>query len=108
MKPLFSEVDPYTGLRTEYAVDNDGHMVERTVADNAAMHMDYSKALSNAPEYSQQGIKTGYWHVGHIPPEVAVKWLAEGFNVYAAHPSEVVAKLRQPEYAYLRTTHRKF
>lgn len=108
MKTLFKETDPLTGVTTEYALNGDGQMVERTTADNARPHLEYSTTLAKDEDYTRHGIKESYWHVGHVPPEVCVKWLAEGFNVYTAHPSEVIKRLRQPEYAYLRTTNRKF
>ena len=107
MDTFAKEVDPLTGVTTEYAF-KDGKMYQRTTSDSAAVHLDYSRALANNTEYSAHGIKNSYWHTGHIPPDVIVKWLAEGFDVYAAHPDEILARLRTPEYAYLRTTSRRF
>lgn len=108
MKTLFKETDPLTGITTEYGINSDQQLVERTIAQRDTKQIDYAKALANDDDYSKRGIKESYWQVGYIPPEVCVKWLGEGFNPYTAHPSEIIARLRKPEYAHLRTTHRKF
>ena len=107
MNPVSREVDPLTGVVTEYAF-KDGKLYQRTTSDTAAAHLDYSRTLANDPAYSAHGIKNNMWHTGHVPPDVIVKWLGEGFNAYTAHPDEILARLRTPEYAYLRTTSRRF
>jgi hypothetical protein len=107
MKIIQREHDPLTGVTTEIGFA-DGKFVQRTSVDDSTAHVEYSKTLQNAPDYSAHGIKESYWHVGHVPPEVVLRWMNEGFNAYTAHPSEIMKRLRQPEYAYLRTTHRKF
>jgi len=107
MEPVASEYDPVTGVLTEYAF-GDGKMYVRTSVLDSAHHLRYTAALRNDPGYSKRGIKNDMLHTGHIPPEVVLRWQKEGFDVITAHPDEINKRLQRPEYAYLRTTDRKF
>ena len=109
MKTLFTEHDPLTGWVTEYLTDGKS-LMERTTVDVAASRkvVDYTTALQNDTEYSKQGIKGDWWHVGTIPAEVQLEWLNQGYDITKMSTAEILQQLRKPEYARLRATSGKF
>jgi hypothetical protein len=105
MKHLFTEVDPTTGLKSEYLTDGKV-LMERTSADRQATTdtLDHLARLSTDENYSSDGIKQDWWHVGSIPAEVWLHWKNEGFDIFTASTEEILKKLRHPDYARLRAT----
>lgn len=105
MQTLFTEMDPYTGIQTEYLSDGKS-LVERTTASQAITRatVDHTQRLANDADYSAEGIKAGWWHVGSVPAEVWLRWKNEGFDIFTASTPEILKKLRDPDYAYLRAT----
>ncbi len=89
MKHIFYERDPVTGRTT--AIPG---LAQKVVDSNARMR--------NDPNYRRRGVKNEFQHVGRIPSEVWLRWMNEGFNVFTAHPSEIIKRLRDPDYAKLR------
>jgi hypothetical protein len=105
MKTLFTEVDPTTGLKSEYLTDGKV-LMERTTADRQATTdtLDHLQRLAADETYSKDGIKGDWWHVGSIPAEVWLQWANEGFDIFTASTDEILKKLRHPDYARLRAT----
>ena len=105
MKHLFTEVDPATGLKSEYLTDGES-LVERITADKQATTdtLDHLARLSTDENYSKEGIKGDWLHVGSIPAEVWLQWKNEGFDIFTASTDEILKKLRHPDYARLRAT----
>jgi len=103
MKHLFVERDAATGLQREYLFDG-RRLTERTTAipGLAKRVMDNNARMRNDGDYKKRGIKNDLQHVGTIPSEVWIRWMNEGFNVLTADPSEIIKKLRDPDYANLR------
>lgn len=105
MKRILHEVDPFTGLETEWFGDGE-RLVERTSASDANTRavLDVNKRLANEPEYAKRGIKNDMQHVASIPADVWLRWKAEGFDIFTASTEEVLKKLRNPDYAHLKVT----
>ena len=105
MKTIHTEVDAVTGLRRE--VQTDGrHMREITRSDAGATRetLDHLARLRNDEAYAKQGIKEGWHHAATIPMEVVLQWRNDGFDVFTAHPNEILKRLRQREYELLKAT----
>lgn len=105
MKTIHTEVDAVTGLRRE--VQTDGrNMREITRSDAGATRatLDHLARLRNDESYAKQGIKEGWHHAATIPMEVVLQWRNEGFDVFTAHPNEILKRLRQREYELLKAT----
>jgi hypothetical protein len=105
MQTLFTELDPYTGIQSEYLSDGKT-LIERTTASQAHTHasVDRTKALANDADYAKRGIKQSFKHEASVPAEVWLRWKNEGFDIFSASTSEILKKLRDPDYAYLRAT----
>lgn len=105
MKTLFTETDPYSGLHREVQFDGRG-MREVTRSDAGATRatLDHLQRLRGDDAYAKRGIKDGWYHAATIPMEVVVEWMNEGFDVFTAHPSEILKRLRQRDYEKLRAT----
>jgi hypothetical protein len=105
MQTLFTELDPYTGIQTEYLSDGK-KLIERTTASQAHTHasVDHTRMLANDPSYSAAGIKADWWHAASVPGEVWLRWKNEGFDIFSASTEDILKKLRDPDYAYLRAT----
>jgi len=106
MKTLFTEVDPHTGLKSEYLTEDGSTLTERITADRQATTdtLDHLGRLANDERYSKDGIKQDWWHVGSIPAEVWLQWKNEGFDIFTASTEEIMKKLRDPDYQRLRAT----
>jgi hypothetical protein len=57
----------------------------------------------NARAESSKGKGSDFWHVGHIPASVGLKWLVEeGLDLWnPAHQDGVLKKLECSDYRYL-------
>lgn len=70
--------------------------------------LELNKAMANDTDYTHQGIKRDMWHYAQIPNGVAMKWLIEeGLDIYDDNAwPQIMRKLNDPQYAYLKTTHK--
>ena len=105
MKTIFTELDPLMGVRRE--VQTDGrHFREVTSSDAAHTRASLDKLarLRNDESYARDGIKKGWHHVADIPAAVVLQWMNEGFDVFKAHPSEIIKRLRDRDFEKLRAT----
>lgn len=90
-----------TGLITTVGVQDDKLVFEYDQDVSAAL--DYAEKLRNSPEYATEGIKRSWFHAGHISEIVALKMKFEdGFDVYEAHPKEIIAFLMKHKEKYGR------
>lgn len=104
MELLNQEYDPLLGVTTQHHVLEDGRVVIKKSAD-ITPHVEYSKLLANADEYTKNGIKAGMWHVGHIDPITIVDLRTKcGIDVYTAGVREIVAGLKKLGRDHLITT----
>lgn len=105
MKTIYTEHDSLYGLRREVQTDGRG-MREVTHSDAAATRqtMDHLQRLRSDADYAKRGIKEGWHHAATIPAEVVVEWLNQGFDVFKAHPTEILKRLRDRDYEKLRAT----
>ncbi len=68
MKRILHEIDPFSGIETEWLGDGKD-LVERTSANDqwTKAVLDVNKRLANEPEYAKRGIKNDMQHVASIP-----------------------------------------
>lgn len=101
--------DPVTGLEQWFSYDsqNDTTII-RTVGDCEPI-IEANKKMANDNDFTSHGIKDGMWLYASIPAAVQVKWLVEhGVDVYNKHHGPQISRLLEdPEYRYLKTTHKK-
>lgn len=105
MKQILQQTDPYTGLQTEWR--GDGKRLIEVVtahADVTRKVLDSNTKLRNEPMYAKRGIKNDMQHAARVPAEVWVQWANEGFDIFTAHPREILKKLRDRDYERLRVT----
>jgi hypothetical protein len=105
MKTIHTETDPHTGLRRE--VQTDGRGVREVTSSNAAttqQTLDHLQRLRSDESYAKEGIREGWHHAASVPAEVWLQWKNEGFDIFTAHPSEIIKRLRAREYEKLRAT----
>lgn len=105
MKSIHTEIDAFTGLRRD--VQTDGRLIREvttTDSSNTRATLDHLQRLRADESYAKQGIKEGWHHAATIPAEVVIEWLNQGFDVFTAHPTEILKRLRQRDYEKLRAT----
>lgn len=105
LKTIYTEYDPLVGVHRD--VQTDGrNMREVTRTDPGATRatLDRLQTLRSDDAYAKQGIKEGWHHAATIPMEVVVEWMNQGFDVFTAHPSEILKRLRNRDYEKLRAT----
>lgn len=68
--------------------------------DDVDVHLDYSRALQNEPEYWKEGVKKDMVHYAHVPPSILMKWHWMGVNINNAR--ELVNMVNRPEWRYLK------
>lgn len=105
MKTIHTEYDPLMGVRRE--VQTDGRLMREVTSSDPATtraSLDHMQRLRNDESYSRDGIKKGWHHVADIPPELVLQWMNEGFDVFKAHPSEILKRLRDRDFERLRAT----
>jgi len=71
--------------------------------------LEANKLMQLDTERTAAGIKEEFWHYAKIPNIIAMKWLKEkGVDIFdKGHEKAVFALLNDPEYLYLKTTHKK-
>ena len=71
-------------------------------------YIEYAKRMRNDEEYTRQGIKNNFWHVGTLPMVIVHRWHKEGFDISKADTKSLLAKIASdPEaQAYLTTNKR--
>lgn len=100
--------DEVTGLLTWHSYDaqTDETIISYT-ADSTPI-LERNKAMANDTEYSSKGIKDEFWHYATIPVAVQMDWLInKGVDIYNKdHSAKISQLLNDPEYRYLKTTHK--
>lgn len=62
-------------------------------------YLEYAKAMRNDEEYTRQGIKNNFWHVGTLPMIVVARWAKEGFDITTADTKSLMAKIQSDPMA---------
>ena len=72
--------------------------------------LEVNKKLANDDDYTRHGFKQGFYQVASIPVGLQMKWLIEeGLDIYDDNAwPQIKRKLNDPEYQYLRTTHKRW
>lgn len=98
--------DPITGLRTWFDYDASTDTTELYYDQEVDDILELNKAMANDEDYSKNGIKQGWWHIGSIPASLIMKWrVEEGIDVYNKdHTKRVLAKLNDADFSRLKTT----
>jgi hypothetical protein len=57
----------------------------------------------NKSDYNPRGAKSEFWHIGHIPASVGLKWLVEtGLDMWNPdHSDDLAKRLMDSDYRYL-------
>ena len=83
MSKRLLDYDPFTGITQYFTYDaeTDRTIIESTADVEASLEL--GKAMQNHPEYSKDGIKSGWWHFAHIDPILIEKWRIEkGIDIF--------------------------
>lgn len=105
MEKFQQEFDPLTGVETTFGFE-DGKLLIKKRADMTP-NLEYADALRNSDEYSAQGIKRGFFHAIHVPPDSQVKLLQIGIDVYRATPKQIAAGMRKIGHDRFITTRKQ-
>lgn len=83
--------------------------IELTNEQDISGVIEANKMMANDDQYTRDGIKQDWWHYARIPNIIAFKWLKEeGIDIWNKnHKKRVFEKLNDPEYRYLKVTHKK-
>lgn len=105
MKTILTEFDPIAGVRREVQTDGRNFReITSSAPGTTQASLDNLQRLRSDTDYARAGIKKGWHHVADIPPEVILQWMNEGFDVFKAHPSEILKRLRNRDFEKLRAT----
>ena len=100
-------VDPDTGLQCwqDHDPNHPGRFKLRYTQEVTPM-LDEIATLANDTDRKRRGIKQGWWHVGHIPDVVWLKWkLEENIDIFnPEHSKHIMKKLQSPDYRRLMAT----
>lgn len=93
------------GVRTKIKVEDDKLVICRDQDLSAAI--DYATKLRNADQYSADGIKKGWWHVGHVPAICYLPLKRIGVDMYRSPVKDIVAGLKRLNMEHLLTTRKR-
>ena len=107
-RELFSH-DPMLGLNVWFDYNERTDEATLEYEQDCEPILEVNKALANNTDYTRQGIKQELWHYAQIPAGVQMKWLIEeGLDVYDDNAwPQIKRKLNDPQYLYLKTTHKR-
>lgn len=106
-RELFSH-DPITGLNVWFDYNAATDETTLQYEQDVEPFLEHNKILANDPDYTNQGIKGEMWRYASIPAGLQMKWLLEeGLDVFDDNAwPQIMAKLNDPKYLYLKTTHK--
>ena len=68
-------------------------------------HIEMAKAIRNNQEITKQGIKDGWWHIGHLPDVIILKMKEEdGVDVFDRNHWPKVGQLLNDKYSAFKLT----
>lgn len=102
----FFDYDPDYGLTRYTEMADEDRIRLITVADVEPV-LDHAKALRNAPEISERGIKKGFWHYATIPPIVQLLLRKKGIDVFNPEHGKRVRQEIDRNYPYCKTTDKR-
>ena len=100
--------DPLSGLVTRTMIEDNKLVVD--YRQDVTAVLERTNRLRNESDANlRHAVKHGGWLVAHIPDSVMLKWRTDhGFDAFKAHPDEIAKMVNRPEYAYLKTTTKRF
>lgn len=104
MKRLI-DYDPFTGIETWHELDHAEQKTRIYYVNtlDADPSLEYCKRRALDENYSKDGIKEDWWHYGHIPNWLMLKWYTEhGIPVGDAEGYNKM--LNRPEWKGFKTT----
>lgn len=106
-RELFSH-DPLTGMTVWFDYNDLTGDVTLEYEQDVEPLLEVNKAMANDESFTKDGIKREMWQYASIPVGLQMKWLVEeGLDVYDDNAwPQIFRKLNDPEYAYLKTTHK--
>jgi hypothetical protein len=108
MRELFSH-DPVTGMTVWFDYNELTDETTLEYSQDVEPILEFNKSLANDPEVTKHGIKNEMWLYASIPNGIAMKWLIEeGLDIYDDNAwPQISRKLNDPQYAYLKATHKR-
>ena len=108
MREMFSN-DPTTGMTIWFDYNELTDEVSLEYEQDTEPLLEANKSLANNQDFTKQGMRDEMWKYASIPVGLQMKWLVEeGLDVYDDNAwPQIFRKLNDPEYAYLKTTHKK-
>jgi len=104
MKRLM-DTDPYTGIQTWHELVDGQTRIYYVPTRDLDPALDHCLALANDESYTKAGMKEDWWHYGHVPASVMLKWFVEEGVPFTA-AEEYNKRLNRPEYSRLKVTHK--
>lgn len=92
MEELLTFNGPHDLIQTT-ELTHDGILVVKNTQDVEPL-VEHMKGLKLSEEYSNNGIKKGWFHVGTVPEFLVHKWKKEGFDIDRHSVREIVARLQ--------------
>ena len=100
----FFEYDPFTGIKTEMAWDDQNQEMTLIRTANVAPVLDFTKSVSNEVGMNQQDIKKGWWLYAKLPPIIILQMRAKGINVFDQNDQKRMFEEINTHYPHLKCT----
>jgi len=100
----FFEYDPFTGIKTEMAWDDQNQEMTLIRTANVAPVLDYAKAFSNEAGLNREDIKRGWWKYATLPPIIILQMRAKGINVFDQNDQKRMFEEINTHYPHLKCT----
>lgn len=104
MKRLM-DFDAFTGIETWHELKDGNTYIYYVPRSDADAQLDYCKSLASADDYTKQGMKADWWHYGHVPNWLMLKWLIDE-GVPIGDAEEYNKRLNRPEWNGFKVTHK--
>jgi hypothetical protein len=100
----FFEYDPFTGIKTETAWDEQAQEMTLIRTADVEPVLDFTKAVANEVGMNREDMKKGWWLYAKLPPIVIVQMMAKGINPFDQNDQKRMFAEINTHYSYLKTT----
>lgn len=102
--PILFDHDPATGVSEYFDYDPIDDTFAITTTQDVTGFLDRMKALRNAPEISDKGIKEEWWLYASIPTVVELELLKKGLSLTNRDQMKDILREINTNYPYLKGT----
>jgi hypothetical protein len=108
MAKMLIDRDPFTGQSVWYEFNRGTLQATITHEQDVTPVLENNKFDLNDEDRTRIGMKRDWWHYARVPNTVILKWKQEkGVDFYNKdHRKRVFELLNDPEYRFLKTTHK--